>query len=288
MDNINTQIKKPLIVRDSESGINELGSLWKKMQSDFLDSLHPAWELAKRDLRGAYRQSILGFFWILLPPLITTALWICLNQAGITRMEASGLPYAIFVTAGTILWSSFTDALNSPRNQISANLSSLSNLNFPPETIFLSGIIQVAINFMVRILILVGMILWFRQSVSIYSWIYIPCGMLVIFFGFSAGLYLVPFSSLYKDVGQIINLALPLFMFLAPVVYEVPEGGVLRLFMLANPLTYIVDCARSSLHTLPSLADFIGVGICMLLACGLLVVGWFFNRLTLHHLVERS
>jgi lipopolysaccharide transport system permease protein len=288
MDNINTQIKKPLIVRDSNSGINELGSLWKKMQIDFLESLHPAWELAKRDLRGAYRQSILGFCWILLPPLITTALWICLNQAGITRMEASGLPYAIFVTAGTILWSSFTDALNSPRNQISANLSSLSNMNFPPETIFLSGIIQVAINFMVRILILVGMILWFRQGVSIYSWIYIPCGMLVIFFGFSAGLYLVPFSSLYKDVGQIINLALPLFMFLAPVVYEVPDGGVLRLFMLANPLTYLIDAARSSIIGLPESTQLIGAGICLLVTAVLMVIGWFFNRLTLHHIVERS
>lgn len=51
------------------------------------------YRLAMRNIKAKYRQSILGLFWAVLPPVATSVIWIFLNSAKIVKMQSPDLPY---------------------------------------------------------------------------------------------------------------------------------------------------------------------------------------------------
>ena len=73
-----------------------------------------AFQLAKRDISAQYRQSYLGVLWAFVPPLATAIVWIFLNSSGTVKLIDSGVPYPVYVFAGTLLWSIITESITSP------------------------------------------------------------------------------------------------------------------------------------------------------------------------------
>lgn len=278
--------KSPIIIRQRKTSFQ---SAIKSLPSEIINSFRPAWELALRDINSTYRQSFLGPLWILLPPLITTVLWISLNISGIAQISGTTIPYPIFVTAGTLLWTTFVDALNSPKNQISANISSLSALSFPPEALIISGIIQNGFNFLVRFSILMGVVLWCGSTINISILVYLFGAACIYVLGLSAGLLIAPLSALYKDIGNAVNISIPLFMYVTPVVYPLPKQGILKNLMEFNPLTYLFDFARCGLEmeTINSNKMCIALVITTIALLGVLFF-WIANKITIHILSERS
>ena len=63
-----------------------------------------AWRMFLRDTRATYRQSFLGYFWLLLPALANTLVWVFLNGAKVVNIDSGDVPYPLFVFTGTVLW----------------------------------------------------------------------------------------------------------------------------------------------------------------------------------------
>ena len=86
-----------------------------------INDIRPAHELAFRlfirDLKSQYRQSFLGFIWVLVPPLLTAGLWVFLNNNKIINVAETKIPYPLFVMIGTILWQVFAESVNQPLHQ---------------------------------------------------------------------------------------------------------------------------------------------------------------------------
>ena len=61
-----------------------------------------------RDTKAAYRQSLLGYLWIILPPGANTLVWVFLNSQNIVKIDSGAVPYALFVLTGTVLWGAST------------------------------------------------------------------------------------------------------------------------------------------------------------------------------------
>ncbi|HRJ73757.1 MAG TPA: ABC transporter permease [Terrimicrobiaceae bacterium] len=291
MSTKSTPSNKPAVclVRSSRTDVIGLAETMRRMFSDLRASLHTGLQLATRDIHGLYRQNILGFAWILLPPIVTTALWLGLSQAGIAVVRTdSGMPYPVFLTLGTLLWSLFTDALNTPRLQVAGNMGTLANISFPPESVIVSGIMQIILNFTVRLLLLIGVAAWFEYLPSLWSPALALAALYILLLGTALGVFLIPFTTIYKDIGQMLNLGIPLLMYTAPVVYGVPQQGLLRYLMLANPLTYAFNAARSCIDGVFVSTDLIALAALTPLAIAALLAAWAIFRITLPHLVERG
>ena len=63
-----------------------------------------------RDLKAAYRQTYLGYIWILLPAIATTAVWYYMTNQGLINVGKTPIPYPAFVMIGQIIWGTFTAA----------------------------------------------------------------------------------------------------------------------------------------------------------------------------------
>lgn len=274
------------IIYTPESPLRHPLRLALQMWQDVWNSRTLVKQLVVRDISAQYRQTLLGYLWAVLPPLITSMVWIFLNYSQVVVVRATDVPYPVFAFTGTIFWQLFIDALNAPLNQINANRSLISKVNFPKEALIISGMFQVMLSFIIKIVLLFAILYIFRINTTwtVFLLIFPIIGLLLL--GTTIGIFLVPLGFLYKDIQNGFMLSLGLLMYITPVVYPPPDSGLLATLMRLNPLTLLIMTARNQLYNdMPSLSIefFILVGVTVLLA----LVSWVLYRLALPIITER-
>jgi lipopolysaccharide transport system permease protein len=209
-------------------------------------------QLFKRNIKALYRQSFLGAAWAILPPLATSALWIFLRGSHIVSIDDTETSYPVFVLIGTILWQIFSESIFAPLNQVIENKAMLTKINIPREGLLLSGLYQLLFNTGIKIILLIMIFIFFRQTFSLSSLVFVPLGFFVIgLAGFSIGLALTPLGMLYQDINRGLTLLLPFFMYFSPVIYSVPQNSAINSLMKLNPLTIFITQTRNWLIAKP-------------------------------------
>ena len=69
------------------------------------------WLFVKRDFTVMYKQTVLGPAWILINPLLSTAMY-CVMFGTIAHLSTDGVPQILFYLAGTALWGFFSACIN--------------------------------------------------------------------------------------------------------------------------------------------------------------------------------
>lgn len=221
-----------------------LSELLRELFLDIRKSKFLARQLAERDIKAQYRQSYFGLLWAFITPLATAAVWIILNLSGTIRVTDTGIPYPVYAFSGTLIWSIIREAINSPTASTQAARGLISKINFPKEALILSGIYKLLFNSFIKILLLVVLVFLFGIGFH-WSLFLLPFVILVaILFGTTFGLFLAPISMLYSDVAKIVGMGFSFLMYITPVVYAVPNEGLMKTIMELNPLTPIVLTSR--------------------------------------------
>jgi lipopolysaccharide transport system permease protein len=276
----------PETIYSPESQLLRPRKLIGDMCADLRSCRFLAWRLFVRNMSAQHRQTILGYLWLLLIPIIQTLLWVFLNSQKVINVGITEIPYPAFVLTGTLLWQGFSDALLTPLQQIEASKQMLTKIHFPHEAILLAAMGQVLVNFGIRLLLLVVIFLWFSIPLTL-SLLLAPLGILALMaFGTMLALLLAPLSMLYGDVQKLLAMALSLWFFVTPVVYPTPTSGWAAFVTKLNPVTPLLVTTRQWLTgaELTQLGPFIMVFAATLL---LSLFGWIVYRLAMPHLIER-
>ncbi len=258
----------------------------KTMFKDLKEAGFLGKQLFIRDTKSMFRQSFLGIIWAFIPPFFSAAVWIFLNKSGAVQIASPGIPYPIFVMCGTILFQTFTESMTLPNQTVQAGKSMMAKLNFPREAFLITSFYKLLFNFGLKLIALVTIALILKTSFSAYTLLF-PIGVLfVILAGMSIGILLIPFQMLLQDFSRIIQIGSQVLMYLAPVVYPIPETGILRSINLYNPLTPFIDIPRNWFNGLPAeqlLSYSIYIGITLIV----LFIGWILYRITMPIIIER-
>jgi lipopolysaccharide transport system permease protein len=258
----------------------------KKMFSDVKDARFLGKQIFIRDTTAMFRQSLLGIAWAILPPFLSGGLWIFLNYSGAVNITDTGIPYPIFVISGTLLFATFTQALNTPSDAVNAGKSMMSKLNFPREALLINAFYKTLFEFSLKLLPLLVIALALGFSLGWTALLY-PLGALVIMLlGFSIGVLLVPFKMLYGDIGRIIGLGTQLLMYATPIVYPLPETGFIRTLNTYNPLYYLIAIPRdwfTGIEVASSMPVWVGFAVALVI----LFLGWVLYRITMPIIIER-
>jgi lipopolysaccharide transport system permease protein len=215
-----------------------------KMWCDLLASRELAWRFAIRDIRAQYRQTALGFLWVFMLPLANTAVWLFFQRSGIVSIQETVLPYPVYVLTGTILWAIFMDAVNSPLQQTSAAKPMLAKINFPRESLILSGLIQTFFNAFIKIAVLLVALILLGVMPG-WQLIFFPFAVFsLILAGTTLGLAITPIGMLYTDIGKGLPLLMQFLMYTTPVVFPMPTSGLAATVIQFNPLTPLLLTAR--------------------------------------------
>ena len=269
-----------------ESSLRHPIHLFRDMLRDLLGSRELAWRLTVRDISAQYRQTALGLLWAFILPLAHTLTWIFLNGSGIVKVGETGLPYPVYVFSGTMLWAIFMDAVNAPLQKTTNAKQMLSKINFPREALVVSGIYQTIFNGMIKIILLMAVLAIYGIYPG-WTMIWFPFGIIsLILAGTALGLFLTPVGMLYTDIGKSLPLLMQFLMYLAPVVFPMPQSGLAATIYRLNPLTPLIMSARGWLTDISPeyLGYYFFVNGAVLL---LLLVVWIIYRAAMPILIER-
>lgn len=263
------------------------GILLKEIFRDIYRSRFLARQLAERDIKAQYRQSYLGIIWAFIMPIATAAVWIFLNLSGTIRVTDTGIPYPVYAFTGTLLWSIITETINSPTVSTYSARGIMNKINFAKEALIISGIYKLLFNSSIKILLLILFVFLFGIGFN-WSLLLLPFVILgALLFGTTIGLFLTPVSMLYKDVGRVVTMGFNFLMYVTPVVYAVPNEGIMRTLMLINPFTPIILTSRDLITgTSPEYLTY--YFIVLAATVPLFFLGLMFYRISIPVIVERS
>jgi lipopolysaccharide transport system permease protein len=238
----------PEVVYAPVSELRHPGRLIRTMLGDLYGGRGLAWRLFVRDIRARYRQTYLGYLWAVLPALATTFLWVFLKSRKVVSFEApSGLPYAVYVLTGVMLWQLFTGSLRSPLRAVESSRVMLGKLNFHREAVLASGLGQILFDFVLSFLVLCGLMCFYRPNLPVTVLLFPIGAMMVMVLGYGIGLVLTPIGLLYKDVERTIDVVLQYGFFLTPVIYPPLVQWPGSLLNWVNPVAPVLIVTRDSL-----------------------------------------
>lgn len=226
-----------------------------------------AWRLLVRNISARYRQSLLGYFWAVFPPLATTAIWLFLTREQVVAVNTGTIPYPVFLITGTILWQTFVDAIQIPVRVISESKSMLAKINFPREALPLTAFAECWFNVGIRVIILAAAYLYLGFSPVTTLPLALVGLLAIIMLGLMIGIFMSPLALLYQDVNNGLVLICQVWMYCSPVIYLPKNSGWMGTLNRWNPISPLLCQTRDWIITgqntflQPSLVVF-GTTVC--------------------------
>lgn len=200
--------------------------------------------LTARDLKVRYKQSLLGGVWAVVQPLSLMVVFSAVFSLFI-KVQTPGIPYPIFSYVALVPWTYFANTMSIGVGSLVANANMVAKIYFPREIFPLASLLAGFVDFIVAATIFVGLLLWYRISLSMEI-LWLPLIVFVqVALMFGLLLVLSAANVFYRDVRLLLPFLLQLWLYLTPVIYPltVIPARYRALFYL-NPMTGIIDSYR--------------------------------------------
>jgi ABC-type polysaccharide/polyol phosphate export permease len=220
--------------------------------------------LAHREISQRYKQSILGYAWVILNPLFQLVVMSFVFST-ILRVTSVKVPYIIFLMVGLLPWNLFTTSLNSASNSLVGNSNLITKIYFPREILVYGAIMAKIVDFLYSCVVLVIFFYFYKVQLNIML-LWVPLIFLIQLI-LMAGISLIvaAFNLFYRDIQYLVTLILMLWFYLTPVMYPVemfPEKY--RWIFSLNPMSVLINAYRQTIlgGGMPNLVSLsIGFGI---------------------------
>lgn len=243
--------------------------------------------LAWRDIRVRYKQSVLGFAWAFIMPLVQTLVLFAIFTYGpvqINDVSQLKVPYFLFVLSGVVAWGLTAGSINGGIDSLTRNSRLVTKIYFPREVFPLASIVSSLVDFGIASLLLLPFYIYFaiRGQVHPSAMLLLAIPVLLIQVTFLAGVALILSMAnlFFRDVKYIMTVVLQLWFFATNVFYPIEFKGHPGLAWIgrANPMIPIFSAYRDILAG-RAIEDVLGLSIAAGLAVVVLVFGWrMFHR----------
>ena len=218
--------------------------VWRTLFLEILDSRELTWRLFLRNFRARYRQTVLGFLWAVIMPLMTIGTFIFLNRAGILNIGEVEIPYPAYALLGLSIWQIFAGGIRSCSNSIVAGGSMVVKINFPKECLVISSFGEALVETLVRILLTAAVFAFYRV-VPAWQALLFPFALIpLLLFTIGLGFMLSLLNAVFRDIANVVSLASTFLLFVTPVLYPEPKAAFFKAFTNLNPLAVLVSGPR--------------------------------------------
>ncbi|MEK6712910.1 MAG: ABC transporter permease [Nitrospirota bacterium] len=256
------------------------------MFSDFRKGKELVWRLFLRDFTSRHKQSILGWLWIVLMPLMTMGTFLLLNMSGIIKIGRIDIPYPIFGLVSFSIWNIFSNGLVTTTNSVTGAGGLVQKINFSKDSLVFASFGQVVIDFLIRMGLTFGIFLLYRKMPPLNFFLFPVVLLPLAFLTLGVGMITSLLQAISKDIVSFVNLGTGFLLLLMPIMYSADQAGVLGKLNSVNPLYYLVIVPRDIMlyGEVRHLTGFILSGI---LGFFVFIFGWMFFYLSQTKLAER-
>lgn len=223
---------------------------------------HLVGNLVRRDLKVRYKNSVLGFFWSLVSPLLMMLVfWMVF---GLFLRGATPV-YHVFVLVALLPWNWFSVSVAGGTRSIVGNAALINKVYFPREVLPISVVLSELANFLLALPVL-ALILYLSDIPLTVHALWLPV-IVLIQAAFTIGIVLLLATAnvYYRDTSVILDVVILAWFFLTPIIYDVERlrATILhmgdfaisaeRLTYIINPLASLIANYRVILYGSPSL-----------------------------------
>lgn len=218
------------------------------------------WNFARRDLKGRFKGTALGWAWSLVLPLATVAIYSVVFSVFI-RIEPPPMgngdsgKYWLWLLTGMVAWSFILNATTQGIPSLLGSGPLLQKIFIPSFVPCLSSSIAIGVQSIIEVGILVT-ILIALGNVGL-TWLLIPFWAVCLFIFTASTTYMLSVLNVFfRDVAQLVAVALQMIFFLTPIIYPlsmIPEswrGLPVRSIVEASPFTEFVQGGHALLYDL--------------------------------------
>ena len=234
--------------------------------------------LVWRDIKVLYAQTILGFLWAVLQPLMQILIF-SLIFGKVAKVSTDGLPYVLFSTTAIIPWTYMSQAMTQSSESLLHGQHMLGKIYLPRLMFPLTPVLARLLDFGISLLILVCILLFYRVPPT-WNLLFMPLFVLMmISIPTSVGLWLSALAVRFRDVKHAMPFVVRMLIYSAPIVYSASSiPHAYRLIYSLNPIVGVIEGYRACLLGAPMPWAYICPG--MITASALLMGGaYYFKRM---------
>jgi len=232
--------------------------------------------LIKRDIKVLYAQTILGFAWAILNPLIQIVVFTVIFGQ-VAQLDTGDVPYFLFSTVAIIPWTYMSDAMASSSQSLVGGSSMLGKVYFPRLIFPLTPVFAKMVDFLISLVLLVAVLVYYGVSVT-PNMLLLPIFMAwMVCVPASIGFWLSSLAIRFRDVRFAMTFVIKMLIYSAPILYsaaEIPEEY--RFWYSLNPIVGVIEGFRACLLGSPIPWEYIVPG--MIVTVFLLMTGAVYFR----------
>jgi len=232
--------------------------------------------LVWRDIKVLYAQTILGFAWAVLNPLIQLVIF-TIVFGRIARIDTDGVPYALFSSVAIIPWTYMAGAMTASSQSLVSAQGMLGKVYFPRMIFPITPVLSKLVDFGISLILLIA-ILAYYGVVPTVNMLFLPIFVvMMVVVPASVGLWLSSLAIRFRDVRFAMSFVISMLMYSAPIVYSatsIPDQY--RMMYSMNPVVGVIEGYRAALLGTAIPWEYIAPGMVTTLV--LLVGGVFYFR----------
>lgn len=232
--------------------------------------------LVRRDVKSRYAQTVLGFGWAILQPLIQILLF-SIVFGKVAQIYTEGIPYLLFSTVAIVPWTYMSSAMSDSSQSLVGGQSMLGKIYFPRLLFPITPILTNLVDFAISLVIVIGVGAFYRVPPTL-NLIYLPLflGMMMTV-PLAIGFWFSSLSIRFRDVRFVMQFVVRMAMFSAPIVYSASTIPTAYRFVYSlNPIVGVIEGFRASVLGTP--IPWASVVPGMIVALMLLVSGAFYFK----------
>lgn len=234
-------------------------------------------QMTTREVVGRYRGSAFGLAWSFFNPVFMLVVYtfvfseIFKSRWGGVGANDSKTQFAVLLFVGIIVLNLFSEVINRAPGLILSNVNYVKKVVFPLEILPVISMCAALFHSLISLGVLLVAFGIFNGYLH-WTAVFTPLVLLpLVILATGLSWMLASLGVFLRDVGQTIAIITTVLMFLSPVFYPVtavPER--FRPFIMANPLTFIIEQARDVLIW-GHMPNWLGLGVYTLAA---VVIAW--------------
>ena len=250
-------------------------TIWTKLENRKFDLLK---ELVKTRFKLRYNNSILGFVWVLMKPMLNFLILYFIFTA--FRSGGHDPSYAANLFIGLILFYFFQESITFGMNSLMDMANIILKINFPRNIAVISALMMAVVNFAINFLVIIvlTLVLGFRPNFTGIVYFLFVVG-LIFLLAYSITQFLSIIFVKVRDLTNIVELAFQLLFWGSAIFYNLDDmGGTTGQVIRLNPLAILIDAARKSFvfGEITHIKEILLIsGVTLIL---LFIGRWFFNR----------
>lgn len=206
--------------------------------------------MIRKELKIKYKNSVLGFAWSLLNPLLyLVVFWIAFDKILGSPINA----FPIWLLSGLLVWNLFSVGLGTATTSVVANAGLVKKVAFPREILPLAAVGSTLVHFFLQGSVLVVVLVIVRWSVA---WTYLPLVpvalVALLLITAALGILLSALNVYLRDTQHFVELALLAWFWMTPIVYNFQTVGSKDTFFAklwaCNPITPVVIIFQRAIY----------------------------------------